>query len=221
MTLDELIEAVQEVIQDSVFTEAKITTMLNRGLKVVAKGVLLPDKYQLTPPLPDLYSVDTVDTALNVGVCDLPLDYQRDLVQVVNESYDDIPIVPSFRKFLKQNPKQDAGSVRICSPHGKTLLYRDIPSTAETLTVHYYQTPTLMEDGDDEPTGIPEHLQYQILVGFACSYIFNLIEDGMEGQKLNTMEWRKQYYQGLAELEIELGFDALADQYEDLTERID
>jgi hypothetical protein len=214
MTLEELIAAVDEVIQDSVWTEAKITTILNRGYLAVATGILLPGKYQLTPPLPDLYAVDTITTELSAGICDLPDDFNRDVVQVINANSESIPIEPSFMRFLSLNPEQDAGSVRACAVKGKRLLYRDIPSVAETLTVHYYQTPTPMSGDDDEPTGIPEHLQYQILVGYACSHIFNLIEDGMEGAKVNTNHWKGEHIQGLIDMEIVIGFDALPDYFE-------
>ena len=221
MTREELVYAVQEALQDDAWTADHIASVLNRGYRAVAKGILLPDKYQLTPPLPELYTVDTIDTAAGSGICDLPSDFNRNVVQVLNANAEDIHIEPSFVRFLSLHPGQDPGSVRTCAVKGKKLLYRDIPSTAETLTVHYYQTPTLMTDEDDEPTGIPEHLQYPILVGYACAHFFNLIEDGVDGAKVNTGFWKNEHMQGLVDMEIVIGFDALPDYFEmSETERI-
>ena len=220
MTLEELIDEVQNVIQDAVWTDAMITTLLNRGQLIVASGIILPGKYQLTPPLPALYTTGTVDTTLLSGVCSLPDDYNRSVVQILNADYETIKLYPSFRQFLTRNPEQEAGDVRACAIHGNRLLYRDIPATAETLTVHYYQNPTELEDDDDEPDCIPEILQKPLLVGYACSQIFNQIEDGIEGQKINTAFWNNEFQQGLINLGIYIGHDDEPDYYEDLIERV-
>lgn len=221
MTLEELIAEVQTVIQDSAFTDSMITSTLNRGMQTITKGVILPGRYQVTPPLPDLYTIDTIDTNLGSGVCDLPTDFNRNLIQVLNADKKSIEIYSSFLKFINDNPEQNDGAVRIVTQHGNRLLYRDIPSVAETLTVHYYASPTELVVSTDKPDVIPEALQKPLLVGFACADIFNVIEDGIEGQKINTAFWNNEYQQGLIQLEIEIGFDAEPDYYEDFTVRID
>ncbi len=220
MTLEKLITEVQNVIQDNAWTDAMITTLLNRGLVVVASGIILPEKYQLTPPLPDLYATDTVTTELLSGICDLPDDFNRDLVQVVNSDNEDIKRYDSFRKFLLEHPEQDSGDVRVCARHGNRLLYRDIPTVQESLTVHYYRDPDELESSDDEPDCIPLVVQKPLLVGYACSQIFNMIEDGIEGQKINTAFWNNEFTQGIINLGILVGHDAEPDYYQDYTERI-
>lgn len=220
MTFAELVADVQNIIQDSSYSETTIKSLLNRALLVVASGIILPGKYQLSPPLPDLYSVGTIDTTVGSAICDLPSDFNRDLVQVLNSGYDVIPIVPSFRKFLMSYPEQTAGSVFIVARNGSTLLYRDIPSAAETLTVHYYKTPDTMTLTTDEPEGVPVILHRPLLVGYTCAQIFNEIEDGIEGQKINTASWNTQFQQGLVDLGIIIGHDAEPDYMDDVSERI-
>lgn len=220
METEDIIAEVQSVIQDGEWTDANVLSIINRGLVTIAAGVLLPDRYQVTPPLPDLYAVDTVDTVVGSGICDLPMDYQREVVQVLNENYESIIIVPSFRRFLQDHPQQNVGSVYVCAAHGKRLLYRDIPETAETLTIHYYARPTDLAAAD-EPDSLPESLQLPLLQSYACQYIFNQIEDGIEGQKINTQYWKEAYIRALMDLEIELGFDAEPDYYENAWKRID
>jgi len=207
MTLEELTAAVADVVQDPAWDSDRIAAILNRGYRTVATGVLQPGKYQLTPPLPELYTVDTIVTEAGSGICDLPDDFNRNVVQVGTLSGEAIPVEPSFVKFLKDNPGTDTGSIHTCAVHGNRLLYRDIPSAAETLTIHYYRVPDMMADDDDEPVGIPEQLRYPLLVGFACAHIFSLIEDGLDGNRANTNYWKQEYTQGLLDMELVLGFD--------------
>lgn len=220
MNLAELIADVQSIVQDGYWTETTIKDLLNKALLVVASGVILPGKYQLSPALPDLYTTDTVDTIVGGEICDLPEDFNRDLVQVVNSRYESIPIEPSFKKFLKKNPEQNSGSVRTVARHGSRLLYRDIPSEAETLTVHYYEAPKKMALVADTPGCVPVQLHRPLLVGYVCAQIFNEIEDGIEGQKVNTVRWNNEFQQGLLDLEIIVGHDDDPDYYGDESERI-
>lgn len=221
MDAQTIITEVQSVIVDNAWTDPGILGIINRGLTTIASGVLIPGKHQVTPPLPDLYTVDTIDTVEGAGICDLPADYQRSVVQVLNSQYEEIPIYPSFRRFLQDYPDQNGGSVRVCAVHGKRLLYREIPSTAETLTVHYYSEPDALTTGDDEPDCLPEHLQLPLLQSFTCAYIFNQIEDGIEGQKINTKYWQDAYQQALLDLEIAIGMDGEPQFYENAWHRID
>ncbi|MBI9090145.1 MAG: hypothetical protein JEZ12_13095 [Desulfobacterium sp.] len=208
MTFSELISKVQEAIQDPDYTDEMVGEILNRGLLAVASGVVLPDKYAVSPPLPDLYTEGTVETVVDSGVCDLPTDFNRGLLQVVNDQGEPLRVFSSFRKFLKENPGKEVGSVRICAVNGKKLLYRDIPSTEETLEVHYYAAPIPMEDEDDEPDCLQEGFHHPLLVGFACKEIFNLLEDGIDGPKKNTMYWEREFQKGVHDLGVFIGEDS-------------
>lgn len=221
MTRAELIADIQSVVQDGAWTSAKIAALLNAALMRIAIGQMIPGKHQITPPLPDLYTVDTVNTVTGSGSCDLPDDFNRGLTMVVDSGGNEIRIEPSFTKFLQRYGKVvSEGSVYVCSRSGKTLLYRDSPSTAETLTVHYYCDPTLMTTDSMSPDCIPDHLQWALLGGYTCMKIFEQIEDGIEGAKINTAYWTREFQQGLLELETAIGIDGSPEIYEDMTDRI-
>jgi len=221
MDFSELTLEVNSIIQDNSWTEEMIEDLLNRALIAVSSGIILPGKFQLSPPLPALYSTGTVQTILDSGSCPLPANFNRELIQVVNPKFEDIPINTSFVSFLKNNPKQEAGQVRIVARNGLNLLYRDLPSSIETLTVHYYSQPTKMVLSGDIPDCIPEGLHKSLLVGYVCANIFNQIEDGIEGQKVNTIFWQKEFQYGLTNLEFLIEKDSLPDYYDDINERID
>jgi hypothetical protein len=184
--------------------------VINRGIQTVCAGVLLPGKYEISPPLPDLYAVDEIDTTPGEGVVSLPDDFGRNLVMVVNDLGEEIRIEKSFLKFLKKNTSQETGSIRICSVQGKRLLYRDVPSAAETLELHYYAKPDALEDEEDTPDYIPEGLHHDLLVGFACKEIFKLLEDGISGPTINTDKWTGVYHAGVHELGLFIGEDGEA-----------
>lgn len=212
MEFKELIEEVSNIIQDPFFDD-KIGDRINRGIKTIAAGVLLPGKYDKTPPLPELYTTSIVTTEAGAVSVPLPADYGRSVVMVINESGDEIPIQSSFRSFLKDNPTLSVGSIRTCTVKGKDLLYRDVPSSTEDLTLHYYKIPELLEDEDESPDCIPEHLHYSLLVSFAAKEIFNLIEDGISSQKINTQAWSRSYLEAVHELGVYLGEDGKAFNY--------
>jgi hypothetical protein len=61
-----------------------------------------------------------------------------------------------------------------------------IITKGEQLTVHYFRYPTLITGTSQTPDGIPDELQVDILVNITAADIYNLIEDGIEGLKVNT-----------------------------------
>jgi len=206
MNLTQLTDTITGIVQDSSF-DSGVPSLINEAVLKIASGDMVPGKYELSPPLPDLYTVVTVDTTLSSGICDLPADFNRDVIQVLNSDDEEIPIMASARKFLHTFKEQDAGEVFKCAVQGNRLLYRDIPGTAETLTVHYYKTPETLTVGSDEPIEIPAHLHRKLIVGYACKEIFDLIEDGVEDPKTNTRHYEAMYQKGLVELEMAIGID--------------
>lgn len=220
MTFEELTNEVMGIIQDSAWSEAIIKSKLNQALTVVATGIMLPGKHQLSPPLPDLYSSTDIDTVAGVATCNLSSDFNRDVIHVVNANGDEIPLEKSFRKFLDDYPGHTSGSVFRASVYGRNLHYRNVPETAETMTVHYYKAPTTMTMDDDTPNCLPVALHRPLLVGFACKDIWSLIEDGIEGQKINTEYWTREFQQGLLDLETLIPHDGEPIYVTDLGDRL-
>lgn len=213
MTLAELKAAIQSIVDDDDFN-GDLTAMINEAILKVATGDMLPGRYELTPPLPDLYATSTVDTVVGAGITDLPTDYNRGLFQVVNSDDDNIYINPSFKGFLKRYTEIETGDVFGVAVHGSRLLYRDTPATAETLIIHYYEKPTTLSGDSDEPTCIPGHLQRKLIVHQVCKEIYDQIEDGIEGQKINTAHHERMYQQGLMDLELWAGAEKEPDYIE-------
>ena len=71
----------------------------------------------------------------------------------------------------------------------------------ERLTVHYYKTTTDMSGGTDTPDGIPDVLQEELLKNYVLMEIYDLIEDGIEGIKVNTKRYETKFNKALIEME--------------------
>ena len=214
MTLSELIESVQDAIQDSGYTSTVITTMINRAIQKIARGVAMPGKYSLSPPLPSLYTTGDVETA-STGIIAMPSDYCRPANLVVNSDDEALTIQSSFQKFVKTYGRElIAGDPYVCAFYGKRLFFRDVPAAAVTLTVHYYQNPTALSADTDEPSDIPEELHGKLIVSDVAREIYNLIEDGMDAQKVNTQNYVNRFNEGLFRLELLIGEDGEPVEYD-------
>ncbi len=218
MNLSELVEAIENVVQDSDFTSTIITSLINEAVLKIATGDVLPGKYQVSPPLPDLYVKADVLTVIDAGFLSLPADYNRTMFMVVDANGDAIRVQDSFKKFLVDNSDESSGGVFVCAINGSRLHYRDIPTAATALTVHYYQTPETLVSVSDTPSCIPAILHRKLIVGYVCREIFNKIEDGIEGQKINTNYYATEYAGGLLDLEKIVGIDGSPDYYDNQTD---
>ncbi len=66
------------------------------------------------------------------------------------------------------------------------LWYQKIPAEAESLMLILYKNPAELEEDDDTPSDLPSSLHKLLLVNGASHLIYNEIEDGVEGEKINT-----------------------------------
>lgn len=197
----EMIEEVADIVKDDLYDEDSIQALLNGGLLHVASRVLLPE----------LDTTDTITTDVDVNVIALPEDFHRNLYRV-----DPAPAAMSFRPsiVLVNSPGQlkrlmgvamfeSSADVMAVTLSGKAnLMYGPRPIAPQDLMVSYYRKPTQLITDDDVPDCIPAE-RHHMLVDYACYRIFAKIEDGIEGQKVNT----KYHYE-----ELEKFFELLEEE---------
>ena len=209
-TLADLIDGVEEVVDDSSFTEASITAKLNRNLQKIAGGVE-KETGVLTLPLPELFTTSTVTTSTSAAYVALPSNYQRDVVQLTDSDGVDLEIYDSFQNFILDYAGLAlSGDVVAAAIKGRNLYYQGIPTAADTLTLYYFKTPDTMllaDKATDEPEGLPAHLAYDLLVYSTARDIYLLIEDGIEGEGANTAKYNALFNGALARLEATIPVD--------------
>ena len=215
-TLTELQSAIQGVIQDSYYTDLMLTDRINALVTRIAAGVYMPNLGKLSPALPELIDVDTVDTTTSAYTT-LPTDYQRGVFLVADSNNHTLAHPRggdyySFRLFLKQCPEKDlseSGSVYKVCVKGNRIYYQGIPSSAETLTLHFYRKPTDMSDTTDTPDGLPDHLQTRLIKHGVCMDIYGEgIEDGEDNQGAGLKYHETKFYEAMRELVYFVGIDA-------------
>lgn len=203
----ELQTLVANIIQDDSFTPDDIKGYLNRGVSEIAGGMQSSLGSFITPPLPKLFTIGTVDTATDAAYVSMPVTFQRDLKLAVNENGVEISISNSMMEFSQIYPLLNtSGNIYEVCEQGGNLYYQGIPTSSEEITIHFHRLPVDMSAPTDLPDGIPLHLQIPLLVNFACFEIFKLIEDGV-GEGVNTAKYGSLLMTALRTLELSIPFE--------------
>lgn len=182
-TFAEIYDAVQDKIDDTSYTQADVMKIANKGRLWIASQVLLPA----------LQTDGTVTTVADTAYVALPTDYMRNLTQcysTTNERW--IKVWEDLRLFLRCFTKLDqTGYVIGVSIRGDYLHYQYVPDDddydLETLKLWYYKHPTPFTVVGDKPTELHAALAEDLVAEWCIKEIFDEIEDGLEGQKVNTI----------------------------------
>ncbi len=140
--------------------------------------------------IPELKGIDTVDTILEQAyttLSGLTGGFSGKLRRVKNSDGDAITIFSDLALLMDEYPlMNEEGDVEAVALEGSTLWYQDVPTEVETLTCLYYKNPSLLSLDTEIPSDFPEHLHRQLFVHGSAWIIYDQIEDGIEGEKVNT-----------------------------------
>lgn len=182
--------------------------LINQGVNEIAGGMQSTLGSWITPPLPDLFKIDTVSTATDAAFVSMPSDYHRNLQLAVRATGQEVDIAHSFIDFTETYPLLDtSGIISEVVEFGGNLYYQGIPTSSEDITLHYFRLPVDMVEDEDEPDGIPVHLQIPLLVNYAVWKSHEFIEDGMEGETPNTDKYMGFFLTALRTLELSIPAD--------------
>ena len=201
---------IKNIVQDSRYTGI-INALINQGQLEIAGGMKSALGTWLTPPLPELLVIGTIDTATDAAYVSMPSNFQRNLQFVVAENGNEINIEHSFNDFVETYPLLDqSGTISACCEFGKNFYYQGIPTTSEEVTIHYYKEPTDMAAADSKPDGIPKHLQIPLLLNYTVWKIFELLVAEDVIHETNRQIILDQFYRKML-IHKELFFVALHD----------
>lgn len=207
-TFEELITRTDFLVNDPDLID-NFRDLINQGVFEIAGGMQSSTLDVITPPLPDLFSMTTVTTSTNLAYVNMPSTYHRNLQFAVSENGSEIDIAHSFIKFTETYPALDrTGTISEVVEQGGKLYYQGIPSTEEEINLHFYRKPVIMIADDDEPDGIPEHLQMALLANFASWKAYEIIEDGIEEETSNTIKFKSFFIEALKTLELTIPYDS-------------
>jgi hypothetical protein len=180
MNRGELRTELENVIQDGSFSEATLNNYINMALKYACAQVLLPS-------LKRVDTVETSTTAAYVALTGLGGGFSGVLNKVVDSDENDIYIYGNLDELMTEYPLlNEEGDIEGVALEGSTLWYQKIPDEAETLTVLYYRNPEELSADGDTPGEVPDFLHIPLLVFGSAFFVYNQIEDGIEGNKVNA-----------------------------------
>lgn len=177
-TFSDLIDEVQILVaDDSDSIVNAIPDRINEALFEVAESVVVPD----------LKRVGIFTTVIDQAWTTMPTGFNGKLLFVGNDSTSLAIAEGGVQQLMEVNPLLDeSGPVHIVALEGTTIYYQGIPSEATTYPILYVIKPdALAKSTDALPEWIPEHLQRGVIVHNAAAKIFDTIEDGIEGDKVN------------------------------------
>ena len=193
-TGEDLVLAVQEIVQDPSYTTTEILPLINEGLQMLAAEKLLP-------PLDSRATVNTVTTG---NVADLPTDYGQG-IYYADDAGRELKVYESWTDMAREYTDLTlSGDVKGVAVVGDTLMYLPIPTAATPLTIYYYRTPTTLIESA-EPDGFNRQTRpygEAALKYYAAFRLYDIIEDGIEGAKVNTIRWERRYQEMVSKLKI-------------------
>lgn len=203
-TFAELIERTDILVQDPSLTDM-LGDFINQGVDEIAGGMQSVLGSWLTPPLPLLFTIDTVATSTSAAYVDMPEEFHRGLQMVVDSSGREISIEHSFIEFTETYPLLNkTGNISAAVEHGNKLYYQGIPVNSETLTLHFYRKPVNMVLDADTPDGISEHLQILLLTNYAAWKAYEFIEIDLLENSSSIPKFMGAFLTALKTLELSI-----------------
>jgi len=201
MDLDTLLNRIKNKIQDPSYDpDSDLVPLINQGLGEIATMIALPA----------LTTVATIECGTGPNV-DLPEDFHANVHHAFNQTKDGhVQIIKSLTDFIEEFPGLNGeGSVRFICVHGGKLYFQDAPgsSSPESVLITYTSRPKLFDRGEGvtKIDYIPHEMQAPLLVNYAAREVFDEVEDGVEGAKMNWNTHNKLFNEAFARLHSFLG----------------
>lgn len=197
-TLAQLREYVIDTVNEPSVDEDAVDLLLSEAMAVVAGEILLPE----------LDTSGTVLTGLGTEVA-LPLTYERGLYKCLVAGQGKAPtVLTSMEQMLERYPEYSYdplyGEVESVCIHAGKLIYYPIPEYAVSVTLFYYRAPTPLVSENQVPDCIPTEYHRKLLANYAIKELWDPIEDGMEGAKVNTARYEQKFFDALAEFDASI-----------------
>jgi len=193
MTFTEICENVKVCIQDTEWGSEnpdELKTKVNQAYQEITE--------ETSVVIPELKTFTTITTSVVNTYVTIAADFSR-LLRIVRSDGGSITILDGgLKDLIEMYPLlDDTGSVRYLAVEGSTLWYQGMPSVAETLVALYQKKVVKLVNTTDVPLVLPDHLQYPLLVNKAAMLCWREIEDGIEGDKVNTARYQGYYFEAL------------------------
>lgn len=192
MNGEKLIDRAVRLIRDPDVTRDLILEVLNEGLVEVTGKLRIPY----------LGMTAEVDTVPGESETALPEEYQFGLYDCQDIAKDMPVTVLNSKKQLLANYGRltYTGDVKHVCAVGDTLVYNPIPTEATTLQLSFYRLPDQITERT-EPVCLKGQF-HLVLVHYAANYFYVPIEDGVDGETVNTDKYENAYNKMIEEMKL-------------------
>lgn len=196
MTYSELVTETMSMVQDSNRYE-EVLGYVNTALTEATTEVMLPEFKCAS-------SVSTVIDAPFVSLQTHTDRYVAGVMKLFGTAMTDVKIYLSLDDMIVGEEITDvmtAGDiVKAVAVEGSNLWYYPVPTAPVTFAVLYYTTHPKLVDVDDSITLFPDHIQRMAVCSRAAAMCFDLVEDGIDGEKINTAAYNLKAKEGIQKL---------------------
>jgi hypothetical protein len=176
MTFLEMQTELLAILQDAGTVAVGVPDRINEAVQGIAEDVKFPE----------LRQVSSVVTSISTYYVNMPTGFSSRL-KYCGDSDGEYKILDTLEDLIRLYPALDeTGDIAYVACEGGILYYQPIPTVAKTLTCVGYHVPALLVDDGDTPSFIPSYLHREAIVNAAAVGAYSIIEDGMEGDKINT-----------------------------------
>jgi hypothetical protein len=136
---------------------------------------------------PELRQVSSITTSTSLYYVNMPATFSSRLLYAGTVNGKLNLLEGGLEELLELHPVlTEVGDIKDAVCEGGIFYYQPIPAIAVTITCLGYHTPPVLASGADTPSFIPSFLHREAIVNAAAVGAYSIIEDGMEGDKINT-----------------------------------
>jgi hypothetical protein len=144
--------------------------------------------------LPSLKKVFTVTTVVSQAYCTFPATFSGRLAYIGTTDGELTILEGGITSLIQLYPSlTETGTISELAIEYPVLWYQKIPAVATVLTCVGYSLPSTLLIDSDTPTDLPVHLHEDLIVNKVLINYYNKIEDGIEGEKVNTENYERRF----------------------------
>lgn len=178
MKLEDMRKEVANIVDDDSYSPEDITGYINEAVQYAA-GICR------VPALKRVGTVSFTADAYSVSLANMTDEVVGKITWAVLTNGTELMILNGVEELLMMYPKLDVVKTpKAVALENQVLWYH--PMGDFTASLVYFTRPALLTKKDNEPTDFPSHLHRKLFVNGAAWMIFDQIEDGIEGTKVNT-----------------------------------
>lgn len=197
-----MIDRVRRIIKDNSFGDDQIFDYINDGIYEVAMIV--------RPPSLIVFDYE-ITFAANTNIAPAPADFLGPSLMIAKLKASGMNLAVSSRvtEFDVQFSRRLNVLHSICAK-GNSFLINSSPTTETIVLVTYLKNPTIylsMSDNGSTIDAFVPRIGENAVVAYAAKEIFNIIEDGVDGDKRNTANYERVFATAISRLGAHYGIE--------------